>query len=182
MRIWDNFKITLLVLVGLWVVLAADLLLPADLRAWGIRPRSLQGLRGILFAPLLHAGARHLAANTGALLVLLTMSLSVGRSLTVRAVALIAGVGGLGVWLLGAPGTVHIGASGIIFGLIGFLLFLGLFRRDWKTLGVSLAVLVLYGGGLFSLLIVIPGVSWTGHIFGFGAGVLAAWLMGGKGR
>lgn len=182
MKIWDNLKIALLIVVGLWAIYLIDLVIPGDFRNWGIRPRTLSGLWGIVFAPLLHGGLRHLMANSGALLVLLTIALSLNRALIIRAVVFIAVVGGLGVWALGAPGTVHIGASGIIFGLIGFLLFLGIFRRDWKALIASLAVLFFYGGALFTVFALLPGVSWSGHFFGFGSGVLAAWLNRSKGR
>jgi membrane associated rhomboid family serine protease len=72
-------------------------------------------------------------------------------------------------------GTIHIGASGIIFGLIGFLMCLGVFRRDWKALTISIVITIVYGGALHSLLIYIPGTSWTGHLFGFISGVLVAW-------
>ena len=182
MRIWENLKIALVVVVGLWAVYLLDMILPGDFRSWGIRPRTLGGLWGIVFTPLLHSGPRHLIANSGALLVLLTLALSLNRALTLWAVGFIALAGGLGVWLLGAPGTVHIGASGIIFGLIGFLLFIGVFRRDWKALLASLAVLFFYGGALFTIFALRPGVSWSGHFFGLGAGVLAAWLNRKKGN
>lgn len=176
MRIWDNLKIALIIVLSLWAIYFIDLFLPVNFRSWGIVPRSIPGLKGIIFAPFLHGGPRHLAANSGALLVLLTIALSLGRRLAWSAVGVIAVVGGLGVWIMGTPGSVHIGASGIIFGLIGFLLCLGIFKRDWKALVAGLAVLFLYGGALFSLLIVLPGVSWSGHFFGFVAGVLAAWF------
>ena len=75
----------------------------------------------------------------------------------------------------GTANTIHIGASGLIFGLIGFLLFSGIFRREWTALFVSLAIGFFYGGALLSLLSVVPGISWSGHFFGFLAGVMAAW-------
>jgi membrane associated rhomboid family serine protease len=109
--------------------------------------------------------------------VLLTISLSLGRALAWAALAIIILAGGLAVWALAAPGTVHLGASGVIFGLTGFLLFSGILRRDWKSLVASLAVLLLYGGIFFSLLVVRPGVSWSSHFFGFLAGILAAWIL-----
>ena len=177
MKIWENVKTALIIVVGLWAIYLLDLVIPIDFRNWGIRPRTLSGLWGIIFAPLLHGGPRHLVANSGALLILLSISLSLSRGLTVWAVAFTALVGGLGVWAVGMPGTVHIGASGVIFGLIGFLLFLGIFRRDWKALGAALVVLFLYGGALLTILVVMPGVSWSGHACGLGAGVLAAWLI-----
>jgi len=83
-------------------------------------------------------------------------------------------LGGAMVWLLGRAGTVHIGASGIIFGLIGYLMCLGLFQRNWKALVISVVITIVYGGALYSLLMIVPGVSWSGHLFGFLSGVVAA--------
>ena len=159
----------------LWLVFFFNLAVPIDLRLYGLRPRQLDGLVGILLTPLLHVDLRHLVANSGILFVLLAVSLSFSRKLTFKAIGIIILVGGGLVWLSGKEGTIHIGASGVIFGLIGYLICLGLFRRDWKALLISLTTFVLYGGALQSLFIYVPGISWTGHLFGFLSGVLAAW-------
>ena len=170
-----NFETAIIAVVALWLVWLADVLLPVDLRQYGIRPLEVSSLPGILLAPFLHANLPHLIANSGAFFVLLLVSLSFSRRLTIRAAYGIILLGGSMVWFFGSPQTVHIGASGLIFGLIGFLLFAGFFRREWTALFVSVIVFLLYGGALLSLLTYIPGVSWSGHFFGFGAGVLAAW-------
>jgi len=161
--------------IVLWLVWLADLLLPADFRQYGIRPQEVAGLPGIVLAPLLHANPAHLMANSGALFVLLLVSLSFSRRLTFRTIFIVIILSGSLVWIFGSTHAVHIGASGLIFGLIGFLLFAGLFRREWIALIVSVIVFVLYGGALLSLLICMPGISWSGHFFGFITGVLAAW-------
>jgi len=161
----------------LWLVFFINLALPIDLRLYGLRPRDFDNLAGILLTPFLHVDLRHLIANSGILFVLLTVSLSFSRKLTFRALWIIILLGGGLVWLSGDQGTIHIGASGVIFGLIGFLMCLGLFRRDWKALVISLFIFLLYGGALQSLFIYVPGISWAGHLFGFVAGVLAAWWM-----
>ena len=175
MKIHQNLQTALAVVAILWLVYFINFILPVDLRFYGLRPRQLDGLTGIIFTPFLHVDLRHLIANSGVLFVLLTVSLSFSRKLTFRALWIIISVGGGLVWLSGKEGTIHIGASGVIFGLIGFLMCLGLFRRDWKALIISLAILLLYGGALQSLFIYVPGISWTGHLFGFISGVLAAW-------
>ena len=106
-----------------------------------------------------------------------SFSLAYSRQLTLKAVIFIALIGGAGIWIFGQSHTIHIGASGIIFGLIGYLLAIGFFlRRELLALMVSLLVAFYYGWALFSLFIVLPGVSWTGHFFGFAAGALAGWL------
>jgi membrane associated rhomboid family serine protease len=175
MKIHQNVQTALAVVAILWLVYFINFVLPMDLRLYGLRPRQLDSLAGIVFTPFLHADLRHLIANSGMLLVLLTVSLSFSRKLTFRALWVMILVGGGLVWLVGKRGTIHIGASGIIFGLIGFLICLGIFRRDWKALIISLAIFLLYGGALQSLFIYVPGISWTGHLFGFISGVLAAW-------
>lgn len=175
MKIRQNMQIALVAVAILWLVHLLNLVLSIDLRLYGLRPRRIDGLWGIALTPFLHGGFGHLIANTGALFVLLTVSLSFSRKLTVMALLIISLVGGLLVWLFGGSNTVHIGASGIIFGLIGFLMFMGVFRREWIALVLSMAIFFCYGGALLSLLIYVPGMSWTGHLSGFLTGVLVAW-------
>ena len=189
MKMQKNLKIAAAAVAVLWLVFFINHVTAIDLRLYGLRPRHLEGLLGILLAPFLHVDVAHLIANSGAFFVLLTVSLWFSRRLAIKALLIIivmgSGVifgligflmflGGL-VWLLGGSNTVHVGASGVIFGLIGFLMFLGAFRREWTALVISAAVLLLYGGALQTLLIYMPGTSWPGHIFGFISGALAAW-------
>ena len=158
-----------------WLVYIINLFLPVDLRVYGIRPQNIEGLWGIVFSPFLHENYGHLVTNTGALFILLFVMLSFSRRLAFIAVLIIAALGGGLVWIFSDANTIHIGSSGIIFGLIGFLISIGIFRREWKALAVSVVICLVYGGALFSLFYYIPGISWTGHFFGFVAGVLAAW-------
>lgn len=151
----------------------------------GIRPLETDGLWGILFAPLLHANWAHLAANTGPALVLGFLVALAGLSRFVWATAIIWIVGGLGTWLIGNMGsacgeTDHIGASGLIFGWLTFLLVFGFFIRSGWQIVIGLLVLVVYGGvlwGAVPVLNVCGGVSWQGHLCGGIAGVLAAYLL-----
>ena len=175
MKIRQNIEIALVAVAILWLVHLLNLVLSIDLRLYGLRPRRIDGLWGIALAPFLHGGSGHLIANTGALFFLLTVSLSLSRRLTIMGLLIICFMGGGLVWLFGGTNTVHIGASGIIFGLIGFLMFMGVFRREWIALVFSVAIFLCYGGALLSLLTYTPGISWTGHFFGFLTGVLAAW-------
>lgn len=178
MELKKNLIIAGSVVGVIWAVFIINLIIPFDLRMFGIRPRQLSGLWGILFSPFLHAGLRHILANTLPLFILLLLALSYNRILTIEAIAVIMFAGGGTVWLVGGANTVHIGASGVIFGLIGFLLFAAIFQKNLKSLMVSLLVLFLYGGVLFSGFIPRYGVSWIGHASGFASGILAAWLAG----
>ena len=175
MKIPRNLKTAFGAVAVLWVIFFVDFVLPIDLKAYGLRPRSMTGLWGIAFSPLLHLDLRHLAANTGALFILLTVSLSYNRKLSIIALLIITFMGGGLVWVFGKSHTVHIGASGIIFGLIGFLMFIGVFRRQWTALIFSVVILISYGGALLSLLVYKQGISWSGHFFGFVSGIMAAW-------
>ena len=172
-----NIKLAIFIVSILWGVHALNIILPGDFRLMGIHPRSIQGLWGIFFSPFLHSDFSHLCANSGALIVLLTVSLTYSRQLTAMALIYIILIGGGMVWLFGSPGTLHIGASGVIFGLIGFLIFSGWSHQNLKAVVVSMIVCFFYGGALFSLLIVLPGVSWSGHFFGFISGIVACRLV-----
>ncbi|CAB1082404.1 hypothetical protein D1AOALGA4SA_10025 [Olavius algarvensis Delta 1 endosymbiont] len=174
MKISQNLRLAFGAIVILWLVYFANQVTIVDLRIYGIIPRHPDGLWGILAAPFLHGDMQHLIANSGVLFILLTVSLSYSRARTFKALLIIMLLGGAMVWLLGRAGTVHIGASGIIFGLIGYLMCLGLFQRNWKALVISVVITIVYGGALYSLLMIVPGVSWSGHLFGFLSGVVAA--------
>jgi membrane associated rhomboid family serine protease len=144
-----------------------------DAGAWTVAPHTLAGLRGLLLAPLLHASAAHLAANTAALLLLGTLAGCVYPRATVRALPVLWLGAGLGAWMLGAPGTHHLGASGVTHGL-GFLVFtLAVLRRDRAAIAAAMLAFAFYGGMLLSVLPRAPDVSWESHLGGALAGVLA---------
>ncbi|MBD2103914.1 rhomboid family intramembrane serine protease [Leptolyngbya sp. FACHB-261] len=159
----------------LWVLEIVDsLLLRGALNRYGIRPRRVVGLRGILFAPFLHGDLGHLAANTPPLLVL-------GWFIMLRdlndfwiATPVVWLVSGLGVWLLGASNSNHIGASGLVFGYLGFLLLRGYFEQSPLAIAFAVAAGLLYGSLIWGVLPNQRGKSWQGHLFGFIGGGLAA--------
>lgn len=162
---------------AMWVLEVVDTVLRGALDQYGIVPRTLVGLRGIVFAPFLHGGFAHLMSNTVPLLVL-GFIIMLRRKRDLAYVSIMSAlVGGLGVWLIGASKSVHIGASILVFGYLGYLLSRGIFeRRFWPILG-SVVVFFLYGGALLGVLPGQAGISWEGHLFGFLGGVLSAKLM-----
>ena len=163
---------------SMWVTEGVDAVaFRGGLDRFGIHPRATEGLLGVLLAPFLHGGFGHLMANTIPLLVL-GFFIMLRRKRDLLYVSLVSGIiGGLGTWLIGASNSVHIGASILVFGFLGYLLFLGLFeRRFWTILG-SGVVFFLYGGALWGVLPGDPGISWEGHAFGFLGGIVAAWLL-----
>lgn len=165
-------------LLAMWLLELVDLLfLRGALDANGIRPRSVDGLDGILVAPFLHGGLSHLASNSVPFVVLgLLVFLNGLRNFAVTT-GLSLLVSGIGVWLLGSPGSVHVGASGVIFGYLGYLLLRGYFSRSVGSVLLSLALVLLYGGALWGLLPLQAGISWQSHLFGFLGGALSAYLL-----
>ncbi len=180
MDIRRNVQIGLITAGILLLVFLLDWVLPLDLCAHGIRPRRLEGLWGIALAPFLHADFTHLLTHALALPFLLAVSLCFSRKLTVAAILVVMLLGGSLVWVFGKAQTVYIGAGGLIFGLLGFLVLMGILKRRWYTLLLSLLVLFLYGTALLSILSDAPEVSWLGHASGLLTGVLAAWLLRGE--
>jgi membrane associated rhomboid family serine protease len=165
------------VLVAWSVELVDRVVYGGALERYGIQPRHVSGLWGILAAPLLHAGWLHLTANTIPFVVLgwLVMLRKMTDFIIVTTLALL--IGGLGVWLFGAPNSVHVGASGLIFGYLGYLLARGYFERSAWALLLGAAALLVYGGVLWGVLPGQPGISWEGHLFGFVGGVASARLL-----
>lgn len=161
----------------MWIVELVDVALPVDLDQNGIIPRELAGLDGVVWSPFLHGDWGHLLSNSLPFLVLGFLVMAGGLGQWVAVTVTIWLVSGLGVWLSGAPGTVTVGASGIVFGWMLFLLVRGVFTRSFRQLLVAVALLAYWGTMLFGVLPGDPGISWQGHLFGALGGVLAAWLV-----
>ncbi|MEL7504706.1 MAG: rhomboid family intramembrane serine protease [Cyanobacteria bacterium J06554_6] len=173
--LWGLLGLTLF----LWTIEIVDQVwLGGGLDRYGIMPRRWLGLRGILLAPFLHGGFEHLAANTLPLLGLSLLVMGLGDWWLTTLLALL--TAGTGTWLIAATGSVHIGASGVIFGYIGCLTLRGYFERSPVAIGVSILTIGLYGGSLGGVLPGQAGVSWEGHLFGFLGGALVAWVRSRK--
>ena len=176
---WSSRGTTLTSIVGaMWIVRIADAIVPGFHPAvhHGIEPRALRGLDGIVFAPFIHADFRHLLANTLPLLILGAIVMLRGTRDFVFVAITSALVGGAGTWLFGSGNAAHIGASGIIFGLFGYLVFRTVYDRRWSSAIITVLVLLLYGSAMFSSLIPEAAISWSGHFFGFMGGGFAARL------
>lgn len=174
-HIREELPAVILFLVAIWGVFILDRILP--LERFGLVPRDWGGLIGVVTMPFLHANFTHLLNNTVPLAVLLTL-LAGSRADSRIAVILITVLGGLLLWLLGRGHSMHIGASGLVFGLAVFLIVSGILERRTIPLLVSLFVAFTYGTTLLGgILPWQPGVSWDGHLFGGVAGALVAWLL-----
>ena len=171
----------LLVLAGfvgaLWVLQAVNWAVGYQLNpAFGLIPREVAGLDGIMGMPLLHGSFEHLMSNTPPLLVMGALLAATATRALVAVNAVIVGAGGALVWLFGST-AVHIGASGLVFGWLGFLVARGLVDRSLVTLGAALLVGALYGAMIWGMLPGRPGVSWEAHLFGALAGAAAAFAI-----
>lgn len=162
----------------LWIIELFDwLVLRGALDGWGIQPRTLGGLQAIVVAPWLHAGFGHLLANTIPLMVLgwFVMLRSTQDFLIVMLASLLAS--GLGIWIFGGDSTIHLGVSGVVFGLFGYLLARGYYERSMVAIGMAVAAFFIYGGMVWGMLPLQNGVSWQGHLFGFVGGAVVAYLQ-----
>jgi membrane associated rhomboid family serine protease len=176
-----------LILVGLaatlmWLVEVLDAIAGGRLDRHGIEPRDPDGLPGIVAAPFLHGGWDHLVANTVPFLILgAVIALGgVARVAVVSMVTLV--VGGLGTWLIAPANTIHIGASGLVFGFATYLATRGLYTRNALQIGLGVVVLVLLGATLLQGVVPQDGISWQGHLFGAIGGVVAARVVHGRGN
>lgn len=170
-------ELLLAMVLLMWVLEVVDTSLDNRLDRYGIEPREVDGLDGVIAAPFLHVGFGHLIANTlpFAAMGLVIAFEGVWRLAGVTAV--VALVSGLGTWLIAPADTIHLGASGVVFGYATYLITRGLFNRRAMELAIGLAVAVLWGGALLAGLEPQQGISWQGHLFGAIGGVVAARML-----
>ncbi|WP_327113216.1 rhomboid family intramembrane serine protease [Nocardia sp. NBC_01730] len=182
-QLWLRAVVVIIGFVGLlYGIEGVDTFADHRLDRAGIEPRRAEGLSGILFAPVLHGGWDHLIGNTLPVLVLGFLALLAGIGRGLAATAIIWIVAGVGTWLTGAAGSVHLGASVLVFGWLTFLISRGWFARNPGQIVLGLVVLALYGSLLWGVLPGQPGISWQGHLFGAVGGLLAGWVLSGDER
>jgi membrane associated rhomboid family serine protease len=178
-----QLRVSIIIIGGfiliIWGIEILDyLLFRGALDSYGIQPRAIDGLWGILWAPFLHGGFGHLLANTGPLLVMgliLLASRPLPQFFTLSGLIVI--ISGLGTWLIGPRFSVHIGASGLVFGYFAFLLLSAYFERSCRNILIAVLVLFLYSGIIWGVLPQANGISWQTHLFGFIGGGFAAYLF-----
>jgi membrane associated rhomboid family serine protease len=164
-------------LAFMWLLEGVDALTGGALDSLGVSPRDVTELPQIFTAPFLHFGFAHLIANSVPFLVLGTLTRMAGRREFWIATLSSIVVSGLVTWLISAPMSVTAGASGLVFGWLGFLLLRGLFARNWVQILVAAAVFGFFGGMLWGVFPTMPGVSWQAHLGGVLGGALAAWWL-----
>ena len=163
---------TLLWLIAaMWAGYIASLHIP--LSHLGIFPRQQHGLFGILLAPFLHGNLAHITTNTSGIVIFGFLYVAVKAKDTFKTCLWITVFSGAATWLIGRP-AYHIGASGLVFGLYGYLIAHGWYSRKFVAFFVSIGLVVLYGGVLMGVLPTSSGISWESHLFGFIGGFLLA--------
>jgi len=179
-RARGNFRLAVQIAVVfvalLWLIQVLNWALDLGPEDFGVRPRELVGLIGIVFAPLMHGGFEHLIANTPPLLVLGTAMLYLYPRSTIRVFPVVYVGTGIAVWFF-ARSSVHIGASGLVYGLASYILVAGLIRRDRRAIAASLIVFFMYGALVWGVLPIQAGVSWETHLAAALIGVVLAILL-----
>lgn len=170
----SSFVIPLRITLVMWLVFMIEQLLPVDFGFLGIYPRHLTGLIGVLTSPLIHGSLHHIISNTVPLMLLGTMLYVFYSKIAMRVFLQCYFLTGLLVWIFGRD-FYHIGASGVIYGLAFFHIFFGFFRKDFKSLAISIFVVLLYGGMIYGVFPSRYGISWESHMFGALIGIGTAY-------
>lgn len=170
-------RFPMIFIVTLWVIHTISFILGIQLGFFGVLPREASGLSGIITAPLIHGSWQHLISNTVPLAALSTVVFLFFKRVAVKVFLLVYMMSGFGVWLFARPDTHHIGASGVVYGLISFVFWSGIFRRNVRSIVLALIVLVVYSGYFPGIVPGEEGVSWESHLLGAFAGILIAWIF-----
>jgi membrane associated rhomboid family serine protease len=170
-------RIVIGIVALMWVLEIVDIALDHRLDRYGIEPRDPDGLDGVLAAPFLHVGFGHLIGNTIPFVVMGVVIAFEGPWRLLGVTAIVALSSGLGTWLVAPENTIHLGASGVVFGYATYLIARGWFNRRGVEIAIGVALAVLWGGALLAGLEPQQGISWQGHLFGAIGGLLAAWAL-----
>jgi membrane associated rhomboid family serine protease len=179
---FEGVRLVLALLGAMWLFELLDLALDHRLDQYGIEPRDPDGLVGVVAAPFLHAGFGHLIANSVPFVVLGIIIGLQGVARVVGVTAIVMLVSGVGTWLVGPENSIHIGASGVVFGYATYLLARGVFNRSAGEIAIGVGVALVWGTALAGGLVPQEGVSWQGHFFGAVGGVVAARVFARRAR
>ena len=170
-QIRNSLYITVIFTSVLWVSWLSDILFNLDLPQYGILPRTIIGLRGIILSPFIHdnRNVSHILSNTVPFMMLLFVLQNTYSRIAIPVLILIHLLTGAFVWLLAPANTIHVGISGVIYGIAAFLIGSGLFRRNLGSLAIALLVIFFYGG-MVAGFIPQPGISWESHVCGAAVG------------
>lgn len=160
----------------IWVVHIVSVIFHLDLRRLGVYPHHIEGLPGILTAPLIHGSWEHLFFNSVSFLMMGTVLFLFYPRIALRSIIWLYLLSGLGIWITGQPDSFHIGASGVVYGMVSLVFWSGIFRRNVKSIILALIVLMIYAGLFEGIFPGQEGISWEGHLLGAIAGIFLAWV------
>jgi membrane associated rhomboid family serine protease len=163
-------------IAGIWIIEIVNIALDHWLCNWGIYPRSIAGLPGILLSPLLHFGLEHVLMNTLPFIILGGFIIIRHPGQFIKISLLIIILGGIGVWVLGRS-AYHVGASGLVFGYFGFIVARGWYERSLGSIIIAILAILIYGGMVMGIVPLFAYISWEAHLFGFLAGIFAARVL-----
>lgn len=178
MSLFKKIKISVFILALIWLVYGVNIILPVELNKFGIQPRTLNGIFGIFFAPFLHGNLPHIISNSVPLFVLTFGLFLLYEKKAYRIWFGIMLIGGFLVWLLAGlflGSSLHIGASGVIYGLVAFFIASGVYQKSFKAILISIIVILVYGSLIFGIFPTQPRISWQSHLFGALAGIIMAY-------
>ncbi|MBI9035426.1 MAG: rhomboid family intramembrane serine protease [Bacteroidales bacterium] len=176
---WNKILWILAFIAFLWLVQLLNFISGYIFLDYGILPRHISGLMGIILSPFIHGSFIHLVSNSIPLLVFLSLMLIFYEKEFLLVSILGTLLTGLLIWLFGRL-SIHVGASGMVYCLAGFLVAIGIFRKDVISLIVSISIIALYGGMVWGILPLKSWISWEGHLFGLLSGILFAYLLKGN--
>jgi membrane associated rhomboid family serine protease len=172
--------IPVVVVIVIWLVYFIEINFGLNFNKFGIYPQSIKGLRGILFSPFIHSDTTHLINNSIPLFIMLGCLYFFYQKIANRVLFIGLVLTGLLTWILGRP-SYHIGASGIIYLLVSFIFFSGIFRKYYRLIALSLVVVFLYGSMVWYIFPMKEKISWEGHLSGFLVGFVFAFIFRKKG-
>lgn len=175
-QFWKQVRVPVLIVLLMYLAFGLEFLLPGDLHYLGVYPRKLEGMVGILTAPFVHGDWSHIHSNAFSFLFLSGMVFVLYPRIAPRVYILIHLLTGLFVWLM-ARSVFHIGASGVVYGLVSFIFWMGIFRKNLRSVIPALIVLMLYGSFFEGVLPNQEGISWESHLLGGVAGLIVAYLL-----
>ncbi len=173
-KFYSSIRIPLQLLLIIWAIQLVQVLMNIDLGFLGLLPRTVDGLKGIIFAPVVHGDFAHLTSNSVPLFVLSAIILFFYRKIAFKSFLMIYLLTGISVWLFARGSVFHIGASGVVYGLVSFVFWMGIFRRSLKAIILALIVTLLYSGMFLGVLPNQEGISWESHLLGGLVGIFTA--------
>lgn len=176
-RLLSSIRFPLLFLLLIWSLHLIQVVTSFDFGFLGILPQRAEGLKGVLFAPLVHGDFAHLISNSVPLFVLTAIIMFFYRKVAISTFVMIYILTGLAVWAFARGSVFHIGASGVVYGLVSFVFWTGIFRRSLKAIVLALIVTFLYSGMFFGILPNQEGISWESHLLGAVVGIFAAYFF-----